>query len=82
MKTLRYLFAASVLASMLYISATAGTMHTGVASEPDPTPATTQGVISTPVAGDMHTTDSEESAANGSLVADVLALVRSVLSLL
>lgn len=81
MKTVRYLFAASVLASTLSVSAFAGTIHTGISPDPEPTPETTQGVMSTPVAGDMHTTDSEESAADASAAA-VLGLVQSVLSLL
>jgi hypothetical protein len=82
MKIMRLLFSASVLASVLSISAFAGNMHTGIAPEPDPTPETTQGVISTPVAGDISTPSSQEAAAGDSVVTAVLGLVESVLSLL
>lgn len=82
MKTIRYSFAAYVLASTLSISALAGTMHTGIAPEPEPTPATTEGEMATASNGDIQTTNGEEAAAGDSVVAGALSLVQSVLSLL
>ena len=82
MRHMRYFFAASVLASAISLSAFAGDMHTGIAPpQPTPTPAQASGVMSTPVAGDIHTTNSEEVAAE--VVAEaVLSLVQGALSLL
>ena len=78
MKTVRYFFATSVLASALCMSTFAGTIHTG-APEPEPTPtpaegemsSTANGVISTP-GGDEATTDE--------VVAGALSLLQGVLS--
>ena len=81
MRTLRYFFAVSVLSSALSLSTFAGDIHTGIAPQPEPTP-TAQGDIQNGVAGDMHTGSSEEATTGDSVVAGVLGLVQSVLSLL
>jgi hypothetical protein len=80
MKTLRYTFTVSVLVLTSTLSALAGDMHTG-APQVEPTPVTTQGEISTGVAGDI-TTMNADAGVTGSSVADTaLALIQSVLSL-
>jgi hypothetical protein len=81
MRTVRYFFAVSVLASALSLSTFAGDMHTGIAPQPEPTPATAQGEMQNGVAGDIHTTNSEAAGA-GDSVAGVLGLVLGALSLL
>jgi hypothetical protein len=81
MRTLRYLFATSLLASALYMSALAGTIHTG-SPEPEPTPAPAEGEMSTPLNGDMHTTNSDEATADEVVAAGALGLLQGVLSLL
>ena len=81
MKLMRYLFAASVLTSVLSISAFAGNIHTG-APQPVPTPTPAEGEMSTTLYGDMHTGDSDEATDGKAVVADVLSLVQVVLSLL
>jgi hypothetical protein len=78
MKTLRYTFTVSVLVLTLSLSTLAGDMHTG-APQPDPTPITTQGQISTGVTGDIHTTNAD--AVGGSVTDAAVALIRSMLSL-
>ena len=80
MRTMRYFFAASVLASMLSLSTFAGDMHTGIAPQPEPTPAAAQGEMQNGVAGYIPN-GSSEAAADDS-VAAVLGLLESVLSLL
>lgn len=83
MKNLRQFCTTIVLTLTLTVLTFAGDMHTPAPTQPsDPTPATTEGVMSTPVAGDIHTTGSEEAAAGDSVVADALSLLQSVLSLL
>lgn len=91
MRTLRQFFLAYLFILTLTLTAVAGEMTTGITPpQSDTSHATTSGEMSTPLNGNMHTgvngvistPDSEESAAGGSVVADVLALVRSVLSLL
>ena len=82
MKSMRYLFAACVLASALSVSATAGTMHTG-APQPEPTPASAEGEITPTANGTMHTTNSdEETAADDVLAGAALSLLQGVLALL
>jgi hypothetical protein len=81
MKLMRYLFAASVLASVLSISAFAGNIHTG-APQPTPTPEPAEGEISTTANGDMHTGNSDEATAGDAVVAGALSLLQGVLSLL
>jgi hypothetical protein len=83
MKTARYLFAASVLASALSISAFAGTIHTGAPEpQPLPTPAPVEGEMSTPVNGTMHTGYGDEATAGDALAAGAVSVLQSVLSLL
>ena len=79
MKTLRYTLTVSVLALTLNLSTLAGDMHTG-APEPEPTPVTTQGEISTGLTGDIHTMGAD-AAAGGSVTDAAVALVQSVLLL-
>jgi hypothetical protein len=81
MRTLRYVFATFLLASVLSISAFAGNIHTG-APQPEPTPATAEGETSTTVNGDMHTTNSDEATAGDAVVAGALSLLKGVLALL
>jgi hypothetical protein len=82
MRTLRYVFAAFLLASTLSVSASAGNMHTG-SPQPDPPPATTEGEPTTGVNGDMHTGNSDEATAGEAVVAEAaLSLLQSVLALL
>ena len=83
MKSLRYLFAVCVLASVLSMSSIAGTMHTGAPQpEPTPTPASASGEMSTTFYGDIHTTNSDEATADEAVVAGALSLLQVVLSLL
>ena len=77
MKALQQFCVASVLTLTLSLSAFAGDMTTGAPS-PQPTPSV-QGDPHTDVAGDMNTTNADES---GDSVADAaLALIQGVLSL-
>jgi hypothetical protein len=79
MRIVRQFFAACALTCTLAMSMHAGVISTPVAPpEPDLTPATTQGEMTTGIAGDMHTTNSE--AAGDSVAADVVGLVVDVLS--
>jgi hypothetical protein len=83
MKLMRDLFAASVLASVLTVSAFAGNIHTGAPQpEPTPTPASAEMDTSTEANGDMHTTNSDEAAAGDAVVAGALSLLQGVWSLL
>jgi len=83
MKLMRYLFAASVLASVLSISAFAGNIHTGAPQpEPMPTPASASGEMTTGDGGDIHTTNTDEATADDVLAEAALSLVQVVLSLL
>ena len=82
MRTIRYFFAAATLASMLSFSTFGGDIHTGIAPQPTPTPEAAEGVMSTPVAGDISTPSSEEVAADEVLAEAVLRLVQGALSLL
>lgn len=81
MRTLRYVFATFLLASVLSLSAFGGDIHTG-APQPEPTPAPAPGEISTPANGDMHTGDAEEATAGDAVVAGALSLLQGVWSLL
>jgi hypothetical protein len=78
MKTMRYMLAAVVLVSAISASTFAGDMHTGIAPDPEETPATAQGEMTTGVTGTMHTGNSD--AADDSVAADVVGLVVDVLS--
>src|SRR5215207_910199 len=61
MKTLRQLFAVIVLTLTIAVPSSAGNMHTTAPTPPpDPTPATTQGEMTTSDGGDMHTGDTDE----------------------
>ena len=79
MKLMRYVFAVSVLASALSISASAGNIHTGA---PEPVPAPAEGEMSTTFDGTMHTGNSDEATAGDAVVAGALSLLQGVLSLL
>ena len=82
MKALRQFFVASVLVLTLSLSAFAGDMTTGVTSpQPTSTLPTTQGEITTGVAGEITTMDTEAAAAGDSVTDAALSLLRSVLSL-
>lgn len=81
MRTIRNLFAVSVLAFAISLSTTAGDMHTG-APQPAPTPAPMEGETAAGVNGTMHTTNSDEAAAGDAVVAGALSLLQGVLSLL
>lgn len=81
MRTLRYIFAAFLLGSVLSLSAFAGNIHTG-APQPDPAPAPAQGEMSTTANGTMHTGDSDEATAGDAAVAGALGLLQGVLALL
>ena len=81
MRTLRYVFAAFLLGSVLSLSAFGGDIHTG-APQPEPTPAALEGDISTPANGNMHTGNSDEASAGDAVVAGALSLLEGVLSLL
>lgn len=83
MKNLRPLSAAFVLTLALTMPAFAGDIHTMVAAPPPPAPAsiTTEGVISTGVAG-QDSTGSGEASAGDSIAGLALSLLQSVLSLL
>jgi hypothetical protein len=82
MRTMRNIFAASVLALALSLSTIAGDMHTG-APQPAPTPAPAEGEISTTFNGDIHTGDTDEATAGDAVLAEAaLSLVQVVLSLL
>jgi hypothetical protein len=87
MRTMRKFFVASILAFALSVSATAGDLHTGIQPEPTPTPAEVQGVISTPLNGEMHTgapgdMHTTETSADVTLAGVVVDLVQGVLALL
>jgi hypothetical protein len=79
MKSMRYLFAVCVLASVLSMSAIAGTMHTG-APQPESTPPPADG--GTSANGNMHTGNSDEATADGVLAEAALSLLQGVLALL
>lgn len=81
MRTLRYVFAAFLLASALSLSAFGGDIHTG-APQPAPTPASALGEISTGVNGTMHTGNTEKAVAGDAVVAGALSLLQGVWSLL
>lgn len=80
MRTMRNLFAASVLAFGLSLSTIAGDMHTG-APQPVPTP-TPDGQVSTALYGDIHTGNSDEQSASDVVAEAALSLLQGVLSLL
>ena len=83
MKTLRQLFAVIVLTLMIAVPSSAGNMHTTAPTPPsNPTPAATEGEISTSDGGDMHTGNSDEATAGDAVVAGALSLLQGVLSLL
>ena len=87
MKSMRYLFAAFVLASALSMSGFAGTIHTGLEPQPTPTPAEAQGEMTTDLNGNIHTgapgdIHTTEATAEGVLAEAVVGLVQGVLSLL
>ncbi len=77
MRVLRQFFVASVLVSMLTLSALAGEMSTTVA----PPPAPTQGEMQNGVNGFMPNGDTD-AATTDDVAAGVVALVQGVLSLL
>lgn len=87
MKRLQKFSAALLLTGTLSLSTIAGQIEIGYQPPPEPNTAQTQGVISTPVngemttgvAGDIHTT---EETAEGMLAGAVVGLVQGVLSLL
>lgn len=82
MRTLRYVFAAFLLASVLSLSALGGDIHTG-APQPEPTPASaTEGENSTTTNGTMHTGDTDEATAGDAVAEAALSLLQGVLSLL
>jgi hypothetical protein len=83
MKKLRQPCVAFALIFVLTLPAFAGQMDTGIAPPQPPAPAsaTTEGEMSTAVAGDMSTTKSEEAAAGESVTEIALNLMQSVLSL-
>ena len=82
MKFMRYLFTVWVLASALSMSAIAGTMHTGIAPLPSPTPSAMEGQTEIGLNGTIHTAGGGEATAGEAVVAAALELVQSVLSLL
>lgn len=83
MKKLRQPCVAFVLIFVLTLPAFAGQMDTGFAPPPPraPASATTEGEISTTVAGNMSATKSEEATAADSVTEIALSLLQSVLSL-
>jgi hypothetical protein len=81
MRTLRRISTASALVFTLALSTFAGEITTGIAPQPAPTPATAEGEMSTPLNGDISTTNSEE-AVGGDAVAAALSVVECVLSFL
>ena len=81
MRTLRYIFAACLLRSVLSLSVCGGDIHTG-APQPVPTPVPAEGDMSTPANGDMHTGNSDEATAGETVAAGALSLLQGVLSLL
>ena len=81
MRTLRYVFAAFLLASVLSITAFAGNIHTG-APQPDPPPAPAEGETSTTTNGNIHTGDTGAATASDAVVGGALSLLQGVLSLL
>ena len=74
--------AALLLIGTLSLSAFGGQIEIGYQPPPQPTPMPAGGEMSTPVNGDMHTTNSDEATAGEAVAADVLSLVQVVLSLL
>ena len=82
MKTLRQLCVASVFTLALVMPAFAGEITTGVTSTPPPPAqtATTDGEITTGVAGQIETGSGEVSATDSATVA-VLNLLQTVLAL-
>ena len=83
MRTFRRLLTVSVFVSALTLFTFAGEITTGVAPpQPAPTPAAAEGEMSTPLNGDMHTTNSDEATAGDAVVAGALSLLQGVLSLL
>jgi hypothetical protein len=80
MRTLRYVFAAFLLASALSIPAFAGNIHTG-APQPDPSPPAEGGTSAT-VDGDMHTMNNDEATSDGTVAEAALSLLQGVLALL
>ena len=83
MRTIRNLFAASVLVFAISLSTTAGDMHTGAPKpEPTPAPASAEVDTSTEANGNIHTGDTDEAAAGDAVVAGALSLLQGVLSLL
>ena len=81
MRTLRYVFAAFLLTSVLSLSAFGGDIHTG-APQPEPTPASAGGDMSTTLNGTMHTGNSDEATAGSAVAEAALSLLQGVLSLL
>jgi hypothetical protein len=80
MKNVQRMVGAAVFTLLLSLSAFAGDIHTG-APQPEPTPVTTQGEISTGVAGDITTMNADAEAVGGSVTDAAVALIASVLSL-
>jgi hypothetical protein len=66
---------------MFIASANAGDIHTTITPPPGGTSATTEGEISTGVAGDITTMNADAEAAGGSVTDAAVALIESVLSL-
>lgn len=81
MKSSRRHFGVVVLILMLATPMLAGDIHTMNPSPPPSTPVTTDGDMTTGVAGDITTMNSDAEAAGGSVTDAALALVQSALSL-
>jgi hypothetical protein len=77
MRTLRLLFAVSVLTLTFCLPTFAGDISTTIATPP----ANTDGDIHTMRAGDITTMGADTEAAGGSVTGAALSLIQSVLSL-
>jgi len=81
MESSRRHFGVVVLILMLATPIFAGDMHTMNPSPPPSAPVTTDGEISTGVAGDITTGNANADAAGGSVTGAALSLIQSLLSL-
>jgi hypothetical protein len=82
MKSSRRHFGVVVLILMLTTPTLAGDIHTMIAPPPAPPATTTDGDMTTGVAGEITTGNADAGAVGGSVTDAALALIQSVLSLL
>lgn len=81
MKTLRQFCGITMLSLVVTASVNAGDIHTTITPPPSGTSVTTEGEISTGVAGEITTGNADAEAVGGSVTDAAVALIQSVLSL-